>query len=216
MTMSSWCKVIIIFCNINIFIYDIDFDIILLLFSDFSCRFSVLCVFFLLPMCFRDAVQAGHVFPGGLEFLSCTPATNLINSSLNTLGYSAFDARVFYYVVNQTFELIANFWMFVFLTSYEPNSVSPRLLHVEIFLKLHPHKPPTSSQSSLPTPWACHPSSTLYFSGGRSSANKPATHLCSAHLSSTSSNPLLTSFPALSSCQLFNNTITWPVVSKPL
>lgn len=91
---------------------------------------------------------AGRVLSGGLEFLSHTPAANIINSSLNALGYSAFVARLFclYYMVDQTYQLIENICMLVFLPSYEPNPVSPRLLQCG-------HLPPASS---LQTTRLCH------------------------------------------------------------
>ena len=77
--------------------------------------------------------------------VSHTPAANIINSSLNALGYSAFVARLFrlYYMVDQTLfrsVLIENFCRLVFLPSCEPNPVSPCLSSVDIFLK-----PPATS-----------------------------------------------------------------------
>lgn len=105
----------------------------------FSGGFYVRSVFSFACVCYRGEADTGRVLSGGLEFLSHTPAANIINSSLNALGYSAFVARLFclYYMVDQTYQLIENICMLVFLPSYEPNPVSPRLLQCG-------HLPPAS------------------------------------------------------------------------
>ena len=117
----------------------------------------ILCVFFLLPVCFRGPVEAGHFFfPEGWSFLSHTSAVNLISSSLNALGYSAFAGRLFCipYVADHTFERLEILYACVLLANLTLSLLdfsSPQATSVQPTHLCCPCK------SFLLTLWACLP-----------------------------------------------------------